>query len=164
MKLSGLLPVAIAAVALGLLAACDDPPPTPKGSAASAVASWPPPAPPDQPVVANLLADNWEFVIDASGNMTANAHFTVATGGTTTLAEIGGRFFNSRRLLDVTGAPLARGAVPAVLMDRPRIGVEKDRAPYACPIRHDPADFVRGRSRGRPRVYAPGCLGFGLGS
>jgi Ca-activated chloride channel family protein len=79
MRLSRWLPVAIAAVALFVIARWDDwQPPASKDPAMSAVATWPPPAPPDQPVVANLLADNWEFVIDASGSMGSSA---CGTGG-----------------------------------------------------------------------------------
>jgi Ca-activated chloride channel homolog len=88
MKLTGLLPVATAVAALSLLAACGDsqPPPAAKAPAAKAeparpvptVAAWPPPAPPDTPVAADLLADNWEFVIDASGSMGSSA---CGTGG-----------------------------------------------------------------------------------
>ena len=94
MKPAGLLSLAVAAVALGLLAGCDDP--APSGSASKSqtaptqtaaaepapapppVAAWPPPAPPDQPVATDLLADNWEFVIDASGSMGSSA---CGTGG-----------------------------------------------------------------------------------
>ena len=80
MRFPYLLPVAIAAISVGLLAACDNSkPPTAKAPAvAPAVVSWPPPAPPDQPVVADLLADNWEFVVDASGSMGSSA---CGTGG-----------------------------------------------------------------------------------
>jgi Ca-activated chloride channel family protein len=88
MKLSGLLPAAIAVVALSLLAACNDSPPPPVAKApapkaqperpAPTVVAWPPPAPPDTPVAADLLADNWEFVIDASGSMGSSA---CGTGG-----------------------------------------------------------------------------------
>jgi Ca-activated chloride channel homolog len=87
MTLTRLRPVAIAVVAFGLLAACNDPqPPASKGPqpraqtqpAAPPVATWPPPSPPDLPVAADLLADNWEFVIDASGSMGDSA---CGTGG-----------------------------------------------------------------------------------
>ncbi|HEV2037890.1 MAG TPA: vWA domain-containing protein [Candidatus Eremiobacteraceae bacterium] len=87
MKLTGLLPVAVAVVALSLLAACgDSQPPASKAPAPKAepvqsvppVAAWPPPAPPDTPVAQDLLADNWEFVIDASGSMGSSA---CGTGG-----------------------------------------------------------------------------------
>ncbi len=88
MKRTGLLPLASAVVALSLVAGCGEsqPPaakaPAPKAEPAqpappvqpvSTVAAWPPPAPPDTPVAANLLADNWEFVIDASGSMGGSA-------------------------------------------------------------------------------------------
>jgi Ca-activated chloride channel homolog len=78
MRLTGLGPAASAVVAFGLLAGCDDSqPPAPKSPApqvqteprAPTGAAWPPPAPPNTPVAADLLADNWEFVIDASGSM-----------------------------------------------------------------------------------------------
>jgi Ca-activated chloride channel family protein len=90
MKLSRLLPAATAIIALSLLAACgDSQPPPAKGPAPMAkpeppappvptVAAWPPPAPPDTPVAVDLLADNWEFVLDASGSMGSSA---CGTGG-----------------------------------------------------------------------------------
>jgi Ca-activated chloride channel family protein len=81
MRSSALLPVALAVIALGLLAACDDSKsPTAKAPAGQDQAAnvWPPPSPPDQPVAPDLLADNWEFVIDASGSMGSSA---CGTGG-----------------------------------------------------------------------------------
>jgi Ca-activated chloride channel homolog len=87
MKLSGLFRPATAVVALSLLAACtDSQPPAAKAPApraqsersAPTVAAWPPPAPPDTPVAPDLMADNWEFVIDASGSMGSSA---CGTGG-----------------------------------------------------------------------------------
>lgn len=66
----------VALFAACLIAACDDGQ-QPASSAASAItasstatsSSWPPPAPANMPVAANLLADNWVFVMDASGSM-----------------------------------------------------------------------------------------------
>jgi hypothetical protein len=87
MRFSGLLPIAIAAASFAVLAACgDSQPPASSGSAGKGqtqpamtpVATWPPPAPPDLQVAADLLADNWEFVIDASGSMRSSA---CGTGG-----------------------------------------------------------------------------------
>jgi Ca-activated chloride channel family protein len=80
MRSSALLPLA-ALVCLGLLAACDDSKsPTAKApdGQGNQAALWPPPSPPDQPVAPDLLADNWEFVIDASGSMGSSA---CGTGG-----------------------------------------------------------------------------------
>ncbi len=66
-----------AILAASLFAACDQQQPGPAvvvraaatTTATATAASWPPPAPANMPVAANLLADNWVFVMDASGSM-----------------------------------------------------------------------------------------------
>jgi len=82
MKLIRLLPFAVAAIMIvAIVGRWFDGSPSPRATwtdPSSSVVAWPPPAPADQPVVANLLADNWEFVIDASGSMGSSA---CGTGG-----------------------------------------------------------------------------------
>jgi Ca-activated chloride channel homolog len=74
---------AFALVAIALVAAYQNSK-SPVGQAPAAQAEnkptavWPPPSLPDQPVAPDLLADNWEFVIDASGSMGSSA---CGTGG-----------------------------------------------------------------------------------
>lgn len=60
-----------AVLAAGLIAACGSqlPPDFKPAPISSTSNSWPPPAKADMPVAANLLADNWEFILDASGSM-----------------------------------------------------------------------------------------------
>ena len=89
MKLSAWCSTVAVLLAAGLLAACNDQQPaTPVAKApapkaqperpAPTAVTWPPPASADTPVAADLLADNWEFVIDASGSMGSSA---CGTGG-----------------------------------------------------------------------------------
>ncbi len=83
--------VAAAFVISGVLAGCGDSQPTkPAATSAPAVqvqphaqtpparSTWPPQAPSDLAIAPNLLADNWVFVLDASGSMGSSS---CGTGG-----------------------------------------------------------------------------------